>query len=145
MARIEESVEINRPADKVFTYTTEAKKWPEWQSFIMEAEQTSQESMGVGTTFRGVVRLMGLSMKWTAATTEYEPNKHWAKNIKSGGMSIVESVSYDVTEKGTKFTIAYDVKAGGIFKLFSPMIVSTMRKETKKSLGDLKKILESQT
>ena len=34
---------------------------------------------------------------------------------------------------------------GGIFKLFSPMMVSTMRKELKKSLGNLKSILEAKT
>jgi uncharacterized membrane protein len=63
MGRIEESVKINRPIDKVFAYTTEAKSWPKWQSFIMEAEQTSPGPVGIGTTFKGTSRMMGLSMK----------------------------------------------------------------------------------
>ena len=42
MARIEESVEIKRPADKVFAYTTDAKTWTKWQSTFPEAEQKSQ-------------------------------------------------------------------------------------------------------
>lgn len=41
MTRIEESVEIKLPVDKVFAYTTDAKSWPKWQSIIPEAEQTS--------------------------------------------------------------------------------------------------------
>ena len=53
MARIEESVEIKRPADKVFAYTTDAKSWTKWQSTFPEAEQTSQGAVGVGTTFKG--------------------------------------------------------------------------------------------
>jgi crotonobetainyl-CoA:carnitine CoA-transferase CaiB-like acyl-CoA transferase len=53
MARIEESVEIKRPVDKVFAYTTEAKSFPKWQSTIPEAEQTSQGPVCVGTTFKG--------------------------------------------------------------------------------------------
>ena len=44
MARIEESIEIKHPVDKVFAYTTDAKNWPKWQSFIPEAEQ--RESRG---------------------------------------------------------------------------------------------------
>jgi hypothetical protein len=52
MARIEESVEIKCPVDKVFAYTTEAKSWPRWQSFITEAEQTSEGHMTVDTTFK---------------------------------------------------------------------------------------------
>ena len=145
MARIEESVEIKRPVDKVFAYQTEAKSWPEWQSFIMEAEQTSQGHIGVDTTFRGTNRMMGLSMKWAAKVTEYEPNRKWGKNITSGSMIIEEHVTFDPIEIGTRFTIVYDMKVGGFLKLFSPMVVSSMRKETKKSLSNLKSILEAQT
>ena len=88
MARIEESVEIKRPVDKVFAYTTDAKRWPKWQSIILEAEQTSKGSMCVGTTFKGTSRMMGLSMKWTAKVTEYKANRKWAKNITCGSMII---------------------------------------------------------
>ena len=145
MAKIEESVEIKRPVDKVFAYTTEAKSWPKWQSIIMEAEQTSQGPMCVGATFKGTSRMMGLSMKWTAKVTEYEPNRKWAKNITCGSMIIEEHVTYDPIEGRIKFTIVYDMKVGGFLKLFSPMVVSSMRKETKKSLSSLKSILEAQT
>ena len=145
MARIEESVEIQCPVDKVFAYTTEAKSWPKWQSIIVEAEQTSQGPWSVGTTFKGTTRLMGLSMKWTAKATEYEPNKKWTKNINSGSITINEHVNYEPIEGRIKFTIVYDMKVGGLFRLFSPMVVNSMRKETKKSLNNLKSILEAQT
>jgi uncharacterized membrane protein len=145
MARIEESVEIECPVDKLFAYTTDAKSWPKWQSIILEAEQTSPGPWDVGTTFEGISRMMGLSMKWTAKATEYEPNRKWTKNITSGPMTIVEHVTYDSIEGRIKFTIVYDMKIGGLMKLFSPMIVSSMRRETSKSLSNLKSILEAQT
>ncbi|HYA15021.1 MAG TPA: hypothetical protein VEF33_11835 [Syntrophales bacterium] len=124
MARIEETVEIKRPLDKVFTYMTDAR---------------------VGTTFEGISRMMGLSMKWTAKTSEYELNRKWSKNITCGGMTIEEHVTYDPIEGYIKVTIVYDIKVGGFLKLFSPMVVSSTRKETKKSLSNLKSILEAQT
>ena len=145
MPEIQESVEIKCSIDKVFAYTTDANSWPKWQSILPEAEQTSQGPVSVDTTFRGTVHMMGLSMKWTAKVTEYEPNRKWAKSITCGSMMIEEHVAYDPIEGCTKFTIVYDVKVGGFLKLFSPMLVSSMRKETKKSLGNLKNILEAQT
>jgi uncharacterized membrane protein len=145
MVRIEESIEIKRPVDKVFAYTTEAKNWPKWQSFIPEAEQTSQGPMNVGTTFKGVSRMMGHSMKWTAIATEYESNKKWGKNITCGSLAIEEHVTYKPVEGGTTFTILYDMKPGGFLKLLSPVMAGSMRKETMKSLGNLKSILEAQT
>jgi uncharacterized membrane protein len=144
MATIEESVMIKCPVNRIFVYTTEARNWPKWQSIIREAEQTSPGPWGVGTTTRGVTHMMGLSMKWTAKVTENEPDKKWAKHIISGGMNIDEHGTYNTLEGVTKFTIAYDIKIGGLMKLFSPMIISTMRKETVKSLNNLKSILEAQ-
>ena len=145
MAKIEESVEIKHPLDKVFAYTTDAKSWPKWQSIILEAEQTSQGPWRVGTTFKGISRMMGLSMKWTAKVTEYEPNRKWGKNITSGPTIIEEHVSYVSLGECTKFTIVYDMKSSGFLKLFSPMMVRSMRKETQKSLSNLKSKLEAET
>ena len=145
MARIEESVEIKRPADRVFAYTTDAKSWPKWQSTIPEAEQTSQGPVGVGTTFKGTIHMMGLSMKWTAKATEYEPNKKFGKTITCGSLTNEQHNTYDPIEGGTKFTIVYNMKIGGLMKLISPMIVSSTRKALKKALGNLKGVLEAQT
>ena len=145
MARIEESVEIKRPVDKVFAYTTDAKSWPKWQSTIPEAEQTSQGPVGVGTTFKGTIHMMGLSMKWTAKATEYEPNKKFGKTITCGSLTNEQHNTYDPIEGGTKFTIVYNMKIGGLMKLISPMIVSSTRKALKKALGNLKGVLEAQT
>jgi len=145
MAKVEASVEIKRPVEKVFTYTTDANNWPKWQSIIPKAEQTSQGPVGVGTTFKGVSHMMGVNMKWTARTTEYAINKNFGKDITSAGMIIKQHNTYDPIEGGAKFTIAYDIKVRGVFKLFSPMLISTMRKELKKSLGNLKNVLEAQS
>ena len=143
MARIEESVEIKCPADKVFTYVMDAKSWPKWHSAMLEAEGTSPGQMGVGTTFRGANRVMGRRMEWSSKVTEYELNKMWRENITSGSTQIEEHWTFDPVEGGTKFTLVYEMKVGGFLKLFSPMVVSTMRKETKGNLSNLKSILEA--
>jgi carbon monoxide dehydrogenase subunit G len=144
MARIEESVEIKRPADKVFAYTTDANTWMKWQSTFREAGQTSQGPVGVGTTFKGALHQMGLTMKWTAKATEYEANRKFGKTILSGAITTQQRNTYEPAGEGTKLTIVYDMKVGGFMKLFSPMIVSSTRKSLQKALVNLKNILESQ-
>lgn len=144
MAIIKESVEIKRPIDKVFAYTIDAKNWPKWQPFP-DAEQTSQGPVGVGTTFKGRIRLMGRTMKWTSKATEYELNKKFGKDIISGPITNEQHNTYESIEGGTRFTIQYNVKVGGFMKLFSPMMMSSLRKALIKALGNLKGILETQT
>ena len=118
MPRIEESVEIKRPIDKVFAYTTDAKSWPKWQSILPEAEQTSQGPVSVGTTFKGTVHMMGLSMKWTAKATECEPTKRFGKNITSAGMIVEQHNTYESTEGHVKFTITYNIECAGFSSSF---------------------------
>ena len=142
MARIEESVDIKRPVEQIFTYTTDAKHWPKWNSVIVESEQTSPGPVGVGTTFRGTSRLMGRSMPWTAKVTEFEANRGYGKKIDSGAVMIEQHNTYQPIKAGTRFTIHYDMTVSGFLKLLSPMLVSSMRKELKKSLGTLKSVME---
>ena len=42
------------------------------------------------------------------------------------------------SETVIKFSIAYDTNVGGFMKLFWPVVVSAMRRETKRSIGNLK-------
>jgi len=144
MARIEESVIIKCPVDRVFVYTTEAKSWPKWHATMPEVEQTSQGQVGIGTTFRGKTRMMGQTSEWTAKLTEYVPHKKWGKVITSGSVVIDDQLVFDPVEGGTKFTVVYDVKVGGFLKLLSSMIVSSMRNQMKLDLISLKSILEAQ-
>ena len=136
-------MEINCPVEKTFAYTTDARSWSKWNTAIPEAEQTSQGPVGIGSTFKGTARLMGRSMAWTAKATEYEANKKFGKNIDSGSVLIEQYNTYTPTKDGVKFTIMYDMKFTGSLRLLSPMIVSSMRKELKKSLINVKQILEA--
>jgi Polyketide cyclase / dehydrase and lipid transport. len=145
MARIEESVEIHSPAEKAFAYITDAKSWNKWQSVILEAEQTSQGSVGIGTTFRGTTRMMGRSMPWTAKTTEFEPPKKFGKTITSGSLLIEQHEIFQPVSGGTRFTLNYDVTVSGLLILLSPLLIRSMRTELRKSLINLKQILEAKT
>jgi len=144
MSKIEESIEISCPVEKTYAFTTDAGSWNAWQSIILEAEQTSQGPVGVGTTFKGASRMMGRTMQWTARATECEPPRKFGKNITSGSLFIEQHNTYTPTTDGMKFTLTYDVNANGFLKVLTPMMVSSMRKELQKSLINLKQILESE-
>ncbi len=88
--------------------------------------------------------MMGLSMKWTAKTTEYVPYIKYGKTIDSMAMITEQHNSYSRSEGGTRFTIVYELEIRGIFKLLSPVLVNRMRKELRKSLTNLKGVLEVQ-
>jgi hypothetical protein len=83
-------------------------------------------------------------MEWTGRATEYEPSSKFRKEITSGSVFIDQYNTYNPTETGMRFTLAYNLKVGGPLMLLSPMLVHSMRKELKQSLNNLKSILETQ-
>jgi hypothetical protein len=122
----------------------DVKNLPKWEPAMLEAEQTSPGSMSVGTTFRAANKVMGRRMAWTAKVTEYEPNRKSVWNITTGTILIEEHLNFVPPSVGSKFTQVYEVKVGGFLRLFTPMVVSTMRKQMKVNLANLKSILEAQ-
>ena len=144
MVRVEENIEIKRPVDKVFAYLMDAHNWPYWNSSVLEAEQTSVGQIGIGTTFRGVDRMIGRRIAWVSKITEYELNRKMSQIITSGNNLVEQYLTFDPIEGGTKFGFVYDMKAGGFLKFIAPILLSTMRKAVKKNLSKLKVILEAQ-
>jgi uncharacterized protein YndB with AHSA1/START domain len=145
MARLEETIVIKCPVNKVFAYVTDVQKMRTWHSAMLEVEQTSPGQMSVGTTFRGVTRALGRRMDWVCEVKEYETNKKFTSTIKSGSSSIGEYVTFNTVEGGTKFTAVWETKAVGWLRLFSPSLNSALRKQMRRSIIDLKSILEAQT
>jgi uncharacterized membrane protein len=143
MARIEESIIIKRPVDKVFAYAIDGKSMPKWQTIITDTEQTSKGSVGVGTTFKWITHAAGLRMKTTAKVVDYELNKKIGMDIDWGSIAGTSYFYVDAVEGGTKFTQRNDMKYSWLL-LFSPLLAYFERKHLKVALNNLKSILETQ-
>lgn len=143
MARIETSIEIKSPIDQVFANWTDVKSWPRYVSGLVEVEQTSAGPMVAGTTFKLITRNMGQQWAWTGKITEHDHNKKCVDILKHGSSSIYEHAAFESTEGGTKINLLYEVRAGGFFKLLTPLWVSLLRKQTMETIKRLKIILES--
>jgi len=145
MARIEASVMINQPIDEVFAYVTDAGSWPKWESGLLEAEQTSEGPVGVGTRFRGTNQVLGLRMEWASEVMEYKPNRKWGQRITSGSWSTEESLTFEPVEDSSTITLVSVLELRGFFRLVVPILVRMMQKQIEGNLANLKGILEGQT
>ena len=143
MAIIEESILIKSPVEQVFAYVTDVANLTRWVADMVEAEQTSPGPMGIGTTFKGVNKIVGQRMPWTSRVTQYEINKKWGATSTSDSTIIEEITFFDSADGGTKLTAKYDIRLGGFLKLVSPFMANSMRSQTIKNLATLKKLLET--
>ena len=145
MAKIEHTVIINREVDPVFDYVTNFDNLPKWYTNILESVKTSEKSKGIGTTYKGVIKAMGMKMDWTSRVTDFEENTRVDKTINSGSIVISEKLLFDKTDDGnTEFNMIQDYHCGGLLKLISPILVYSMKQQMKKNLANLKQIMEAE-
>ena len=145
MAKIEHTVIINRVVDPVFDYVTNFDNLPKWYTNILESVKTSEKPKGIGTTYKGVIKAMGMNMDWTSKVTDFEENTRVDKTINSGSTVIYEKLLFDETDDGnTEFNMIQDYHCGGLLKLISLILVYSMKQQMKKNLANLKQIMEAE-
>lgn len=144
MVKVEASVVINRPLEEVFAFVTTIENSPKWESEVVEAKQTSEGSISVGTTFNGVGEFLGRRIESTFAVTAYEPNRTYAIKTTSGPMPFEQEHALEPVEGGTKVTIVAEVNPGGIFRLAEPIFARRVQSQLDTNLSNLKNVLEAE-
>ena len=114
MGRVESSVEINAPIDKVFSYLSNLKN--QEKIFVdsdFKIEDVSDQTTGVGTRFRISAVIGGRKVKphWHEIV-EFEKNRRIVDSEVKGGGGIFKKehliFALKTVDKGTKLTIVED-------------------------------------
>lgn len=143
MARAEASSIINCPVGKVFSYLADVSRGTEWQSELLEVEQTSNGPTGVGTTLREVRRLMGRRLETAFTVTVYEPDTRLGFKSTSGPIQMYASFSLNRSGDGTTVTLAVEAELTGVFKMTEPLVVHSAKRQMDADIAKLKEILEA--
>lgn len=143
MARVEASVLIDRPLEEVFAFVRNPVDHPQWETAQFDVEQTSEGPLGVGTTFRGGIRLLGLPISWSAKCIAYETDRGLEFNVNAGALQLQEILTLEPTGVGTRFTIVYEGELRGLFRLAGPLAVRIFQRQVEGDLANLKEVLEA--
>jgi len=147
--KVENSIEISKPVEKVFDYLTDFGNTPKWDIGVLETKQTSEGTPGLGTTFVNVGPFLGQkTTRREYKVTEYERNKKVtvllitpSKYIQNAEVSYI----FEPTPNGTKLSYTGYVDFVGILKLIQPFLQQRARKDGNGDLDNLKHLLEAQT
>jgi uncharacterized membrane protein len=144
LARVEKSIEINAPLDKVFSLIR-WDKVPEYYDSIKKVEWISEPIMKVGATVYVLSDIAGSKGEWDAEITEYKDNEKVSWRTNSGNMTIIYNSTLDPAEVGTKLTTAFDYELpySVLGKLIDKLRVhKAMEKEAEKALQKMKEAAE---
>lgn len=143
MATFDVSTTIKRPVEDVFAVISNVENGPRWSSAALEAEQTSPGPIGVGTTARVVGKFLGKRIESESEITEFESNRKYTFQSKSGPFPIKGSVTLEQIEGGTRVSTTVEVEPGGFFKLAEPLVISMGKRQFQSDLDTLKDLMEA--
>ena len=143
MTTITQSVIVDRPVAEVWDFISNFENTTRWSRGVLEARQTSDGPLGVGSTLQTVVKAFGRRRTADYLVTEYEPGHAFGFQVTSGPMATRARYSVEPAGAGTRLTASGEVAATGLNKLLAPVLVGIVKRHSADDLANLKRILEA--
>jgi uncharacterized protein YndB with AHSA1/START domain len=143
--RLEETAVIERRVEDVFAFAADPEHDPQWSSAVSKARRTSENSLGLGSRYEQVLRLVGRRVEITFEVTEYDPNRTLEIGRFSGSLrTAVARRTFKSVTGGTRVTLIAEGTSGLFLNLLEPLVAAAGRRELRKGLANLKQILETE-
>lgn len=142
--RVEESIEINRPLQRVFSYVADVGNFPEWMEHTLEVRKDTPGPPQGGDRFTVAIKSLGRRFETPYERISYEPNRCCTDRAVGGPIPNQQwDSTFEEISGGTRFTRAVEAEPGGILKLLEPLQKRAVKRQLRKDLETLKYLLEA--
>jgi hypothetical protein len=138
------NVLINRPRSEVFAFISDFENDWKWRTNLFESYSNLSRIPADEPDMKHRIHLWGVQLNAKQEITLLRENVQISRMIKSALISIQESrIVEDVSENKTNFSLTYQVKFTGIYRVISPLVLREHRYHLRQSMEWLKELLES--
>ena len=143
MARVEKTITINAPVEKVFDYIDQPTNLPEIWPSLMEIKDVQTLPNG-GHTDRWVYKMAGMRFEGTTEGIEHVTNQRIVSKTK-GGVASTQTWVFQPEAGGTKvtFEVEYNIPIPVLGKLAEAIVVKMNDREGDSILANLKTRMEA--
>ena len=129
MAKVEKTITINAPVEKVFSYVEEPTNLPEIWPSLVEAKDVQRLPNG-GTSFRWVYKMAGVRFEGISEDAQYVANQRTVTKS-TGGIESTVTLTYQPEDGRTKVTSEseYTVPIPLLGKLAEAFIIKANQRE----------------
>lgn len=135
-------VDIERPTEDVFAYLADFENIPAWNYAIVATQKTSDEPVGVGTTYRQVRDLPSRSEE-SFEVIDYQPHRSLGISGTLGPFTGELRYHLEPIDRGTRVTNEVELRTRGIVGIVGQLGGSRVKEAVAANLNELKRILES--
>jgi uncharacterized membrane protein len=141
MERLEKTVVINAPVEKVFSYLEDPNNGPEWIPGMVETREVT--GSGVGKHYHWTYKMAGMRFDGETTITEQVENERIVYESK-GGISSIWTHTFQPSDSGTRFKMAieYTIPVPVLGKLAEKLVLKRNEREADLAMENLKERLE---
>lgn len=142
---ISTSIEVDRPATKLFAYVTDPTRFVEWQDGVVSGHMHGEGPPAIGDRCVTIRRIGFAKRPVTSTVTHLDPPRRWGLRGIDGPIRAEVNVTVESLDADhrAKLAIEIDFSGRGIGKLLVPLVVQPQaRKEMPANLQRLKQRLE---
>ena len=141
MAKVERSIKINAPVEKVFDYLDDPMTQLEWVPSSIEVKDVS--GSGVGKHFKWTYKMAGILLKGETTTIEYIPNERIVTQSKGGATSTwIFNFEAHNGETMVELTIEYTIPVPVLGKLAEKIVLKRNEREADLAMVNIKEKME---
>jgi uncharacterized membrane protein len=141
MPVIQHTIQINRPVTEIFRFVSDFSNAPQWQPAAIQLQKSGQ--LKIGEMVVGTRRLMGRNVFVNADVVDYVPNQRIAFTGIMGSFPFRTTYSFNFASSGTEVTEIMDARIVWIYFFMRPFVISSVDRQMRESLQNLKKVMES--
>jgi len=140
------SIHVERPAEEVFAFVSDAANNPRWRSYVVETTWLDDGPMRVGRRGRQVSKVLGQPMAVVAEIAEWDPPRHVAWRAIAGFATVRTDCTVEPEGAGCRLTIAAEGEfTSRLMRLLSPLAIAVAKRQADGDVKKLKAALEART
>jgi len=141
MPKLNNSINISAPVEKVFAYVTDPTKGPEW--LVGWTEVTDVTGSGVGQHYHWKYSMLGVPLRGETSVSEQVPNERSVTDSK-GGITSTFTFTFAPHEGGTKLDVEidYSIPVPVLGKLAEQLVLKRNQREAQMSMENIKERME---
>ncbi len=142
--RLEASVIIKQPVERVFAFISDVERQPDWVGAVQGVKDVSPGPVQEGSTYTLSLAFMGQAGDVQQIVTTLEPNRVYAQKSASGPVPAQTTFTVEPTEGGTLVRNVTEADDSNIPRLLRSMVTRNVNNQLKMDLAKLRELLESQ-
>lgn len=140
--RIESSVTIDAPVERVFDFIADVERQPEWIGAVTSVSEVSDSPARVGTTFMLSLAMMGKSAEARQEVTTLEPHRAFTQKTTSGPIPTEIAITLESSGEGTLVRNVTEADISSLGRFAAPLVTRTIRRQLEVDMQTLREILE---